>query len=115
MDPDDRTAYEVGPNPDEIRIVDAQFGQSSGAFAFEQNPSIGHQSFECNPTFGILKIEHDATFRGVVVPPVEAVFGPRLVIEKRTEVAKRAASRRFDHDHVGAHVGQQLAGECGCL
>ena len=45
------------------------------------------------------------------MPEVQAALGVGLVVEEGRQVAGGGAARRLDGDDVGAHVGQQLAGE----
>ena len=60
------------------------------------------------PAVGILDVERDAALVGVEVQKVQTLFRMRLVVFERRHAARLVAGRRFDLDHVGAHVSQEF-------
>ena len=57
------------------------------------------------------QIEGDAAFGRVVVPERQAALRVRDVVEERPDMAAALAAGRFDLDHIGAEVAEQLAAE----
>src|SRR5262245_4897550 len=60
-------------------------------------------------------VEHHAALARVVVPPAEAPFRVRNVVDERLPPAHRTAARRLDEHDVRAHVAQKLPRERNAL
>jgi hypothetical protein len=56
-------------------------------------------------------IERDASFVTIIRPPVERSIRIRLILEKRTELARRRSAGRLDFDHIGAEIAEDLAAQ----
>ena len=102
---------EVVARRGEVLVVETECRQAVSGLRLEQHVRGRDQCAEAFRVFRPVEIERHAALARVVVPPVEAAVCTGLVVEVRRVVACRVAARRFHQDHIGAHVGQQLAGE----
>jgi hypothetical protein len=77
---------------------------------FDQDIGVARQAFEDFRAAGRSGIERQAFLAGVEVKKEPALLGMRQVGgERRMAACLVAEAGRFDLDHLGAHVGKQLA------
>ena len=76
--------------------IQTQFIEITRSEGFDADVGPLDQSLENLQPFWILKIERDAPFGGVEVPPVEALFRFGIVVEERTDVTHRVSAGRLD-------------------
>ena len=94
----------------EFLVVEPELRQATGVLSLEHDVGAPRQCPEVGGALGGLEVEHDAALGRVVVPPPEARVGTGGTVDERPEPARRVTSGRFDDDHIGAEVGEQLPG-----
>ena len=92
----------------EILIGQRQFLGARRPIGFDDHIGFFAEFEQDRPAVGLLDVEGDAALVGVEVKKVQTLFRMRLVIFERRHAARFVAGRRFDFDHVGAHVGKSL-------
>ncbi len=96
-------------------VVPVQPGrrQHPGAEAVDDHVGRTHQPPRGRPVVRFRQVQHDRALGQVVVPEVQARVRAWLITGERGHAPGGRAGRRLDLDHVGPHVGQQLAAVLG--
>ena len=76
----------------------------------QQHVGIAEQRLQPRPPLGRRDVQAAAALGAVEEDEEAAALRVRLVAGKRSVGAERIASRRFDLDHLGAEVAEELAG-----
>ena len=106
----DRGPDQVGVVLGEIFVVEAEFFEFALVVGIDHDIGGFDEAAEVGLPLAGGKIDHDAALGGVVVPEIEALFGVGDIVHEGFVAAGRVAFGRLELDHVGAHVGEQLAG-----
>ncbi len=85
------------------------------SLTLEDDVTRRHEFPESTAVSGVIEIEGHAELAGVVVPPPQAPFGTRDIVQEGGEATRRVASVRLHQDHLRAEVGQDLPGERALL
>jgi hypothetical protein len=93
----------------ERRVVDPEARRDARPIVLDDDVGAGGEPAEELETGGALQVQRDRALVAVHVDEAEAVVALQLEAHRLARLV--AAVRRFDLDHVGAHVAEQHAAE----
>ena len=104
----DRHPHQLGVLGAELGVVDPERVEHAGVLGLDDDVGRRREATEGVATVVGVEVEHDAALRRVVVPPPQAAVGVVLVAGEGPVGARHVAAGRFDDDHVGPEVPEEL-------
>mgnify|MGYP003693567423 CR=1 FL=1 len=92
-------------------VIEPQGRQEARPEGFQNDVRCRRQAPEKPAAVCGFQIEGNAALGRVVVPERQAALRVRDVVEERPDVAAGLAAGRFDLDHIGPEIAEQLAAE----
>ena len=92
-------------------VIEPQGRQEAWPEGFQNDVRRRRQTPEKLAPVRRFQIERDAAFGRVVVPERQTALRVRDVVEEWPDMAAWLAAGRFDLDHIGAEIAEQLAAE----
>src|SRR5437667_7712339 len=86
---------------------ESQFTNMTGFETFDYEVGRLREHQENLGAFTTRYIERQRTLVEIVEPEEQTAVRMRRVVDERSNMTRRVATRRLDFDHIGAHISQQ--------